>query len=255
MVTRYMPLSRLGRATRHLTATARSCRALCVSIVLGIVCLAVGLPFLEGRLAEAAASSCQGERCLNLLFDGDSISAGIGASTEHGLDRQVVAAMGDNVRSRNVAVSGRPVYECLRLYDQRVAPAFDVSARLNVIVFHAGDNDISQGRSADQTYTAFTAYVAAAHRQGWKIVVSTELKRGDFAPLVESTLEDYNKLVRRNQANADAVVDLDTDSRLRDLSFRVDPSLFSRDKIHPNDGGYAVIAGMLASQIKRIFTL
>jgi lysophospholipase L1-like esterase len=188
---------------------------------------------------------------VNLVFDGDSISAGWGA-TGHKLDQLVAAALDGDVKLHNVAEGGRPVIVCLQRYDSLVAPLYDRSVRRNVIAFHAGDNDIAAGRSAAETYTAFSAYVAAAHRQGWRVVVSTELRRADFAPELEDQLERYNALLRQNQAGADAVVDLDADPKLRDFAYRKDPRLFTPDGIHPSEGGYAVIAAMLAPAVRRV---
>jgi lysophospholipase L1-like esterase len=209
----------------------------------------VGLLGLAAGRSEAACSSAA---CLNLVFDGDSISAGAGASAGHGLDTRVAAALGADVQLHNVAVGGRPVSDCLRLYPSLVAPLFDPATAHNVIVFHAGDNDINQGRDAAQTYAAFTAYVAAAHQQGWKIVVSTELRSPYFHQPKEAELEQYNDSLRRNQAGADAVVDFDADPRMTNLSYRTDPDLFSRDAIHPSDGGYDVLAAMLAPAVRRV---
>jgi lysophospholipase L1-like esterase len=223
-----------------------------VPLLLAIGCAFVTLFVICNRLGKAASPSCQTAQCVNLVFDGDSISAGVGASSGHGLDGQTVAAIGDDVRLHNVAVGGRPVWDCLQLYNKTVAPLFDASSRHNVIAFHAGDNDIAQGRSADATYAAFTDYVAAAHHQGWKVIVSTELRHADFSALMETKLEDYNNLLRRNRAGADAVVDLDTEARLREFSYRTNPALFTRDRVHPSEGGYAVLAAMLAPEVKRI---
>jgi hypothetical protein len=213
------------------------------SSLMAIACVFAVLLGLSNQLGEAAPANCEGAQCVNLVFDGDSISAGAGASPGNALDRQVAKAVGPDVRLHNVAVGGRPVVDCLRLYDQLVAPLFDASSRRNVIAFHAGDNDIAQGRSAEETYAAFTDYVAAAHRQGWKVVVSTELRHADFSVLLETKLENYNDLLRRNRAGADAVVDLDADPKLREFSYRKKPELFSHDGIHPSDGCNAGTTG------------
>jgi lysophospholipase L1-like esterase len=205
----------------------------------------------DGR-SEAADRACGSATCVNLVLDGDSISVGAGASLGNRLDSRLVAALGSDVRSHNVAVGGRPVSDCLRLYPQLVSPLFDATTPLNVIVFHAGDNDISLGHDATQTYVAFAAYVAAAHWQGWKVVVSTELRRRDFSPTQESELVGYNSMLRQNKAGADAVVDFDTDRRMTDMAYRDDPDVFSHDGIHPSNGGYALLANMLAPAVKRV---
>ncbi len=189
---------------------------------------------------------------LNLVFDGDSISKGAGATPGHGLDAGVVAALGDHVISHNIAAGGRPVSECLRLYPEGVALLHGPAGARNVIVFHGGDNDIRLGGDAAGAYAAFTNYVSLAHRDGWKVVVSTELRRFDFTPAKQRELEDYNRRIRANAAHADAVVDLDTDARLAAPSYRTDPALFIGDGVHPSDGGYAVLAQLLAPAVKRV---
>jgi lysophospholipase L1-like esterase len=195
---------------------------------------------------------CVSADCVNLVFDGDSISAGTGSTPGHGLDVQVSDTLGSDVRLSNVAVGGRPVSDCLRLYPRLVAPLFNPVSHHNVIVFHAGDNDIGQGRDAAQTYAAFTAYVSMAHQQGWKIVVSTELRSPHLLPPQEAQLEQYNDSLRQNHAGADAVVDFDTDPRMTTMSNRLDPLIFRPDGLHPADAGYAILTQMLAPTVKRV---
>ena len=208
-----------------------------------------GLFLAAGNAAEPARG---GAACVNLVLDGDSISYGWGASPAYRLDVRLAAALGGDVRLHNVAEGGRPVSTSLRLYNRLVAPLFDRSTSHNVIVFHGGDNDISEGRNATQTYVAFTAYVAEAHRQGWKVVVSTELQRLDFYRYQLAALKRYNIMLLKNKAGADAVVDFDADRRMTEPSDRRDPGLFSHDGIHPSNGGYGVLAGMLAPVVRRV---
>jgi len=55
-----------------------------------------------------------------------------------------------------------------------------------------------------------------------------------------------------DDGGADAVVDLDAEPRMADLSYRVDPEVFTTDRIHPSDGGYALLAGLLAPAVRRV---
>jgi lysophospholipase L1-like esterase len=210
------------------------------------------LAFIAGT--SVAQAACSQTACPNLVFDGDSISAGAGAPQGRGLDAQVAAVLGGTLTIHNVAVGGRPVYQCLALYDHTVAPLYQPRNPHNIIVFHAGDNDISAGRNARRTYTAFTAYTALAHRQGWKVVVSTEFRRPDFPPAKEQQLELYNRLLLSNAAKADVVVNLDADSRFADLGKRSDSAVFSPDHIHPTEGGYRILAAMLTPAIQSLLS-
>jgi lysophospholipase L1-like esterase len=216
-------------------------------LILAVLAVCAGL-----RTASAAELGCSSAACINMVFDGDSISAGVGSSSrDRAPDRQLARTLG-HVRVYNVAVSGRPVGECLRLYTTQVAPLFVPGGVPNVIVFHAGDNDIGQGRDAAGAYAAFAAYVASAHQQGWKVVVSTELQRPDFPPPKQAALEAYNDRLRKNKAEADAVVDLDAEPRLADPASRTDPGIFAHDHIHLSDGGYVLLANLLAPAVKQV---
>jgi lysophospholipase L1-like esterase len=200
---------------------------------------------------EAAEKGCASLACINMVFDGDSISAGTGATRDNTPDRLVARALG-HVRAYNVAAGGRPVGESLRLFPELVARLFVPGGVPNVIVFHGGDNDIRLGNDAAHTYAAFTSYVSFAHAQGWKVVVSTELRRFDFPAAKEAQLLAYNDRLRENKAHADAVVDLDSEPKFADAAYRGDPAVFSKDRIHPSDGGYAIMAQMLASAVRHV---
>jgi lysophospholipase L1-like esterase len=188
----------------------------------------------------------------NIVFDGDSISAGAGAPPGHGPDVQLAEALGGHVIIHDVAVGGRPVFQCVGLYDRTVAPRYQRADPDNVIVFHAGDNDIAAGRTAQQTYAAFTEYTARAHRQGWKVVVSTEMRHPFFTPPQEQQLELYNQMLRHNDAGADAVVDLNADPRFSDLKHRTDVALFAPDRLHPSERGYGILVAMLTPAVRAV---
>ncbi len=181
-----------------------------------------------------------------LVFDGDSISIGVGASPGRTLAEQVVPLLPPGVASHAVGAGGRPVKECLARYDTDVRPLYDAGAEHNVIFFHAGDNDITQGSSARQAYDALTTYVARAHRQGWSVVVSTELQRFDLPEAMRADLAAFNALVLANSAGADGVADFGGDAILGGVTNRRNPTYYTLDGVHPADTGYAILAGLAA---------
>lgn len=226
---------------RHLLFAAIAIAALCAA------CTPIHAARFDASSTACGQTGPLPAACGNIVFDGDSISAGIGSSPGQGLDEQFMRDGRFAARIANVAVSGRPVAECLRLFNANVAPLLIPRARSNLIVFHAGDNDVAMGRSAEQTYAAFTQYVADAHALDWKVIVSTELPRFGFAPDKQRILADYNRLLLANAAGADAVVDVASDPRMADPAARNDPALFNADRVHPRDTGYAILARMLAA--------
>ncbi|MDR3537112.1 MAG: SGNH/GDSL hydrolase family protein [Acetobacteraceae bacterium] len=192
--------------------------------------------------------------CGNIVFDGDSISAGVGSSPSQHPDVQFLKALDRPSRLTNVAVGGRPASECLRLFPSLVMPHYVPGARFNLIVFHAGDNDIAQGRDSIGTYKAFTAYVAAAHRQGWKVIVSTELPRPDFPPSREAELDNYNLSLIANLAGADVVADLGETPRLVAPQGRRESGLYAPDTVHLNDAGYGEMTHLLLEAARAVLS-
>jgi lysophospholipase L1-like esterase len=195
--------------------------------------------------------TCQSDTaCGVIVFDGDSVSAGSASTPGHSPDQQLARLMPRPVKVFDVAVGGRPVYECLALFDNGVAPLYDPRGPFDIILFHAGDNDIAHHKTAVEAYQALTDYIAKAHRQGWKFVISTELDRPKFPPDFQRELTEYNRLVRKNAAGADAVVDFGGDPRMAAPEARGNPAVFASDGVHPSDGGYAILADMLIKAIQ-----
>ena len=184
-----------------------------------------------------------------LVFDGDSISVGVGASPGRTLAEQVVPLLPPGVASRVVGAGGRPVKDCLARYDALVRPLYDARAAHNVIFFHAGDNDITQGSTARQAYDALTAYVARAHRQSWTVAVSTELQRFDLPEAMQAELSAFNALVLANAAGADGVADFGGDATMGGVANRRNPTYYTLDGVHPADAGYAILAGLAAKAL------
>ena len=185
-----------------------------------------------------------------LIFDGDSIAEGAGASPGHGLQDNVVADLAWRGRVYNWSQSGRPMAVCLQRFEANVA-SLDVAPRTPVmVVLHAGDNDIAGGATAAQAYDALTGYVEIAHRRGWVVITTTELTRPDFRAAKKRQLALYNQMIRANLAKADAIVDYDNLPRFNDLANRGDRTLFYKDGIHPSEGGYALL-GKATAEVMR----
>lgn len=202
----------------------------------------VGLAAAGHRFALAAPM-------INVLFDGDSISAGAGVARFESPYEQLARMLGPGAQVKSVAVGGRPVKTCNALYSQLVGPAYNPTANLNAIAFHAGDNDIAQGATAQQTYEQFTDYVRKAHAQGWKIIVTTELDRLGFPLPKQNELARYNEMLLQNRAGADVVYDYNQVPAMRDHR---NPWVYTEDEVHPTVAGYTILAEMLFKGIRRL---
>jgi len=200
---------------------------------------------LLGMLAAAKASLFRGAAATEagiFLFDGDSVSAGDKASPGKTLMEQTVTFLGWGGRVRNTARRGRPMAECLALYDRNVSPHAEGETGPRLLFIHAGDNDINQGADGAAAYRAFAAYVRRAHAQRWMVIASTELARPDFPFRKRVELADYNMRLLDNAAGADAVIDFAAIPAFARIANRTNPDIFNPDRVHPSDGGYAILA-------------
>ncbi len=200
----------------------------------------------SGMSAAAAAGP------LVLIFDGDSVSGGFGVADADSPSGQIAHLIEGPVRILNVAVPGKPVSGSLADFPASVAPHHDPNGRANVIAFHGGDNDIAGGRTAAQAYDSLRRYIAAAHAQGWKVIVSTELGRPDWNDAWQAELAEYNRLELRNDAAADAVVNYASMPGMSDLVGRERSGLYSPDRIHPSARGYGLLADLLRTAIAKL---
>ncbi len=208
-------------------------------MVLGIALPA--LPRLSRLLASLGAPATT-----VLIFDGDSIAIGVGASPGRTLAEQVVPLLPPGVASHVVGAGGRPVKDCLARFDTDVLPLLDARAAHNVVFFHAGDNDVTQGSTGRQAYAALGAYIARAHGLGCKVVVSTEMQRYDLPLAMREELDTFNALMLANAAGADGVADFGGDATMGGVAYRRDRTYYTMDGVHPADAGYAILAGLAA---------
>lgn len=209
----------------------------------GLIRLLASVP--PTRVAGAAGAGF-------FLFDGDSIAAGQGATPGHGLAERVVALLGWTGRVHNSARSGRQMAECLALYGRNVAPYAAGVLGPKLLFIHAGDNDIRAGASGAAVFAAYARYVARARDQGWAVIASTKLARPTFPLAQRAELAFFNRHLLENTAGADEVIDFAAIPSFARIANRTNPDVFVADRVHPSDGGYAILARATAPVAARL---
>lgn len=185
---------------------------------------------------------------LNIVTEGDSLTAGEGASAGNDWPAQLETLLGEPITLTNFAVGGST------LTNELAARAGDVDAALvqdawtlNVCLPWAGTNDMKAlGLTGADTYDLYLAYCQARQSAGYKVVAFTVLPRsGATVPAgFETERQAFNALVRANWATfADALADVAADYRIGDAGDEWGSVYFS-DGVHMTDRGYALIARM-----------
>ena len=188
-----------------------------------------------------------------LVFDGDSIAFGEGATHGYTLSDQTLPLLPVEVIRHITARGGRRISECLKLFETNIKPLYQDEAVQNVIFFCAGDNDIAWGSSAQEAYNAMETYVERAQRQGWHVIVSTKLQRYDWPEAGRSAVIELNNLILDNRAGAKGVADFQNDPIMGSELGRLDRTYYTVDHIHPANSGYTILARIAAAALLPTF--
>lgn len=190
-----------------------------------------------------------------LVIEGDSFMTGEGSQPltkyETCLGAKIQMALGDFAPS-NYGVSGQTVAD---MNTNRAVTAETCRlplAKRNVCFLMGGTNDIEDGDSASTIYGRLTTYATAMRAAGIKVVVGTIMDRtwdnnGAAKDAVRLTI---NSWIRSQGTDSfDGVVDFETNANLRDST---NTTYFMNDAIHPNAGGIATMAPMIAAAVRKI---
>ncbi len=171
------------------------------------------------------------------VYEGDSITQGLGATVNRGWTRRLVRPA--TLRRRDTAQSGIYLSTLVSQAASRVDPLL-VSGEANKLYVFAGTNDIALGgATAAATYSSLTTYTTARQSAGWTVVWITPLPRGADDSATQTAIKDYRDLMLAGAAGAGvSVVDAWNIWGLNGNNSS--PDFY--DQTHPNDSGYAKIA-------------
>ncbi|MFM0161105.1 hypothetical protein [Paraburkholderia sediminicola] len=127
------------------------------------------------------------------------------------LESTVVSHFANRAQIRQVSGGVRPISECLARYEKSLSLLRNYNAPLSAIIYNAGDHDLPKGVNANAAYQSLAKYVALAHEQGWKVVITTRFQSLRYAGNLQSEAQKYQQILHDNAAGADAVIDLDLD--------------------------------------------
>lgn len=186
-------------------------------------------------------------RCI--VFDGDSISEGYGATDLQNNFRQVLRALGD---TSDIDVYNQSVFGTLSstLYANRVAhlSGIDMATSKNAYYIGVGSNDLNADVPANTIWTSYLLpSIQYAQSQGRQVIVGTVLSRSTFTAPREAERLALNNLKRTNAATYGyTVADYDTQPDLANPA----NTTYYLDGIHPTSLGYTRMAAVLAPLVQ-----
>lgn len=194
----------------------------------------------------------------NVLFDGDSITAGH-AESEGAFDVryqawpwQLARNMNNSaLRFSNLAISGQTLVTMETNAVNKVDATYSASifGTNNVLVVFAGTNDINAGATGATTISRLDTYFNNRRAAGWnKIVLCTAIPRENFTGTQNTHLQTYNDYITANTLGADAVVDLAALS----WSYGTHYQGTTPNRIHPNAAGRTLIANAVQTALEAL---
>lgn len=194
---------------------------------------------------------------INIAADGDSMTAGSGASLN--LSWLKLLGLPSNYRVTNWGVPSQQLATMITNYSTNVAPIYSSAYDYNVLVVLAGTNDVvsTGGNVTGATaYSRLVTYCQAAQATGWKVIVCTMLPRpgnGGSGGSFETDRTTFNNSVKANWSTfANAIVDTTSDANLGVANANTNLMFFASDQIHPNSTGYALLDRYIYKAINSI---
>lgn len=194
---------------------------------------------------------------------GDSITEGVASSLGafHSWPDLLAERLQRNSETRQWSVINAGIGSNRLLHD---TPGTNALARLDrdvlsvpgvaAVIVMEGINDIQYGHrnpaelvTTDDIISAYRQIIARAHLHGLKIFGATVTPFGDtpdFAEDGEAVRQAINQWIR-SSGEFDGVIDFDAALRNPSEPEKMRSDLVSRDKLHPNDAGYAVMANCI----------
>jgi lysophospholipase L1-like esterase len=179
-----------------------------------------------------------------IVFDGDSLTAGLMLPEAESYPAQLMAILPPSISWVNVAVSGQIWPQLLADAGTDVDDRYDDRRAVNVVVVWAAANDLASGFSAQDIFDNARRYCEERRQRGFRVVVLTmyPLQPKDVDAEYDQVRREYNELLRAGWPDfADGLVDVAADERIGDDS-GPERSAYFLDLVHLTAAGYWVIA-------------
>jgi lysophospholipase L1-like esterase len=127
------------------------------------------------------------------------------------------------------------------------APRIVLPYRPTLIVLYAGDNDLAEGRTPEQIFSDYKAFVSLVHKTlpATRIAYIAIKPSGDRWALVDK-MRTTNSLIQQYTAGDPQLTYVDVFTPMLGADGKPREELFVSDRLHMNDRGYAIWRELLA---------
>jgi lysophospholipase L1-like esterase len=123
--------------------------------------------------------------------------------------------------------------------------------RPRMVVLYAGDNDLANGRTPQQVFEDYTAFVERVHRELTTTKIAyISIKPSPARASLLPSMKDANALIKTYASHDKRLIYIDVFTRMlgRDGSPR--PELFGPDRLHMNKEGYSLWKSIISPYIR-----
>jgi lysophospholipase L1-like esterase len=155
----------------------------------------------------------------------------------------------------NIATGGDTYGGAITEAASELTPCFDSRKGSNVLCLWLGINDFRAGSSPSAVYSQLTSYCALRRATGFKIIIGTvtPCSIGGTDINYEANRQEFNANVRANYSSfADGLFDIGNDANMGQAGQETNTTYYSGDNCHPNNTGYAIVAGLAKIAIDRV---
>jgi len=198
--------------------------------------------------------SAIGDPKASIVFDGDSLTYGVGSTSSLTYPNQLLALLTGGApyyANWNTAIGGSSAGTILSSrYDATVAPLRAIAFPKDIYAVWSGTNDLGGGVSGATLYTTLKGIWAKARADGRKVIAFTITPRSGTGVSAgfETQRGIVNTAIRSDPTLYDGLVDVAADSRIGDAGDELDATYYVTDgdggHVHFNNTGYGVIAAL-----------
>ncbi len=193
-----------------------------------------------------------------VVFDGNSLTYGLGVPTAQNYPSQVAGLLGSRYLTFNLGVNGQTTPQMMADGKTQVDSLIGVGR--SILVAWEITNDIYKGASPQTAYQDFVAYCRQRKAAGWKVVIMDVLPRSDrYTPAnFELSRQAVNVWLRRDFSQptgdpliyktrdatsyADLLIDLAAVPDLGKAGAQDSQVYYLPDRVHLSPAGYGILA-------------
>jgi lysophospholipase L1-like esterase len=185
----------------------------------------------------------------NVVFEGDSITAGLGLAEPLSFPIQAMRPAIEDWRALSAGTSGATI----ATLEDRAATvdAMQLGGARNVLSVLIGRNDVgASGATAESVYSNIVGYVQERVAVGWEVWVGTCIATGEA---LQEIIDPLNDLIRAGiitDAGASRVIDYGAQPHFQTSADAADTTYYQGDSTHPTVAGAALLADFIAGQLE-----